>query len=121
MTDTGDFDTLTNVERLRFNDVSVALDIHGNGGMAYRLYQAAFNRVPDIGGLGYQMHDLDTGHSLSWVAANFIASPEFQSTYGSVNDVQFITLLYQYVLHRAPDAGGLQFHLDEISQGQSRA
>jgi serralysin len=77
--------------------------------------------VPDTAGLKYQTNALDSGYSLSTVAGNFIASPEFQRTYGNVSDTQFITLLYQNVLHRAPDAGGLQYHLNEIATGQSRA
>lgn len=112
---------VTNVERLKFSDGYVSLDINGDGGMAYRLYQAAFNRHPDIGGLGYQTNALDNGLTIAQVAGNFIASPEFQATYGSVDNTQFITLLYQNVLHRAPDSGGLQFHMDEFASGQSRA
>jgi hypothetical protein len=112
---------VTNVDRLQFSDGFVALDISADAGQAYRLYQAAFNRKPDVGGLGYQTNALDNGLSLSQVAANFIASPEFQATYGSVDNRQFITLLYQNVLHRAPDEGGMQFHLDELASGQSRA
>ena len=107
-------DSLVSVERLQFSDGNVALDLDGNAGQAYRLYQAAFNRAPDLGGLGYQMHDLDTWLTLTQVASNFIASPEFQTTYGNVDDTQFLTLLYQNVLHRAPDDGGLQYHLDEM-------
>src|SRR5207253_4048283 len=113
--------TVTNVERLSFADAKVALDIGGDAGMAYRLYKAAFDRVPDIGGLGFQMKALDDGWSLSAVAANFIASPEFQSKYGNVDDTQFISLLYQNVLDRAPDDAGLQFHLGELASGQTRA
>ena len=114
-------DHLDRIERLQFADHYVALDVTGDAGQAYRLYQAAFSRLPDLGGLGYQMTALDSGLSLSQVAGNFIASPEFQRTYGNVDNTQFITLLYQNVLHRAPDAGGLQFHLNEIATGQSRA
>lgn len=115
-------DTLVDVERLAFADNKVAIDIDGDAGRAYRLYQAAFDRVPDLGGLGFQMNALDTGFTLEQVAGNFIASPEFQAKYGSaVDDTTFVTLLYQNVLHRAPDAGGLQFHLDELANGQTRA
>ncbi|HUR89187.1 MAG TPA: DUF4214 domain-containing protein [Ramlibacter sp.] len=114
-------DTLRNIERLDFADGHVALDIDGNAGKAYRLYQAAFDRKPDLGGLGYQMHDLDIGVSLEQVASNFIASPEFQAKYGNVDNTQFLTLLYNNVLDRTPDAGGLQFHLEEFAQGQTRA
>ncbi|TFV95243.1 VCBS repeat-containing protein, partial [Oxalobacteraceae bacterium OM1] len=38
----GVHDMLTGVERVRFSDTAVALDIDGNAGQAYRLYQAAF-------------------------------------------------------------------------------
>lgn len=114
-------DVLTNVERIAFADYGVAFDIDGAAGQAYRLYKAAFDRVPDLPGLGYQMNALDQGYSLAQVASAFIASPEFQSTYGNVDNTQFITLLYRNVLDRAPDAGGLQFHLDEIAHGESRA
>jgi serralysin len=116
-------DTLVNVERLTFADAKVAIDtgVLDHGGEAYRLYQAAFNRVPDIGGLGFQINALDSGLSLEQVAGNFIASPEFQTTYGSaIDNTAFLTLLYQNVLHRAPDPGGLQFHLDEMAAGQTR-
>lgn len=114
-------DVLRNVERVRFADFGIAYDVNGSAGEAYRLYQAAFNRQPDLGGLGYQMYALDMGYTLSQVAANFLASPEFQSKYGSLDNQQFITLLYQNVLHRAPDQEGFDFHLQEFEQGQTRA
>jgi serralysin len=115
-------DALVSVERLEFSDYGVAFDIQGTAGQAYRLYQAAFARPPDLSGLGYQINALESGLSLIQVGSNFIASPEFQAKYGNVDDTQFLTLLYQNVLHRAPDEGGLQYHLDEMHvQGQSRA
>ena len=110
-------DTLLRVERLQFADVKVAIDIDGMGGQAYRLYQAAFNRKPDQGGLGFQINVLDTGVNIAQVAQNFINSPEFSITYGRLNDTQFVTQLYANVLHRAPDAGGLAFHTNNIATG----
>jgi serralysin len=114
-------DSYTNVFRFHFDNVSEAYDIDGHAGQAYRLYKAAFNRTPDLGGMGYQMHALDGGMSLSRVAGNFIASPEFQSRYGNLDNTQFISLLYQNVLNRAADPSGLQFHLDELAHGETRA
>lgn len=114
-------DTLANVERLQFADQWLALDIAGNAGSAYRLYKAAFDRLPDLPGLGYQMNALDTGLTLTQVAANFIASPEFQTTYGNVTDAQFVTLLYQNVLDRAPEPEGLDYHVARLANGASRA
>ena len=110
-------DTLVNIERLQFADTRVAIDINGNGGMAYRLYQAAFNRTPDQGGLGFQMKALDDGLNIAQVAANFIASPEFTATYGALDNTKFVTQLYANVLHRAPDASGLAFHVGNLSTG----
>lgn len=114
-------DTLVDVERLLFDDAKLAMDVTGNGGMAYRLYQAAFDRVPDLPGLGYQMNALDTGLQLAQVAQNFINSPEFAVKYGGLSDVQFVTQLYANVLHRAPDAGGLSYHTGNLASGFTRA
>ena len=109
------------MERFEFTDTSLAFDTAGTAGQAYRLYQAAFNRTPDQGGLGFQVNALDKGTGLSGVAGNFIASPEFASTYGALNNTQFVTQLYQNVLHRGPDAGGLAFHVGNLDRGMSRA
>ena len=40
-------DNLIGVQRINFADKELAFDIDGNAGQAYRLYQAAFDRVPD--------------------------------------------------------------------------
>jgi hypothetical protein len=108
---------VTNVERLAFTDGFVGLDIQGDAGMAYRIYQAAFNRTPDIGGLGFWINAMDNGMGLEEVSANFIASVEFQATYGSLNNGQFVTQVYQNVLHRAPDPGGLAFWQNQLDSG----
>lgn len=113
-------DTLDSVERLILSDLRVALDVDGNGGMAYRLYRAAFDRAPDLPGLGFHIGSLDSGFSITQVAGNFIASPEFQTKYGALDNTQFVTQLYQNVLHRAPDAGGLAFHVANLNAGVPR-
>jgi hypothetical protein len=116
-------DTLSGIERVRFGDgYGIAFDVTGDAGQAYRLYKAAFDRAPDLPGLGFQMNDLDMGYSLAHVAQNFIDSPEFQSVYGpGLSDTDFITLLYRNVLGREPDQAGLQYHLNEFAQGDTRA
>jgi hypothetical protein len=115
-------DTLANVERLVFSDVRVALDVHGDGGIAYRLYQAAFDRAPDAAGLGFQIKALDDGWGIAAVAKNFIDSPEFSATYGSLNNDQFVTQLYHNVLNRDPDSAGLAYHVNDLNNnGLSRA
>lgn len=100
-------DTLANIERLVFADRTVALDIDGNAGQAYRVYQAAFNRAPDNAGLKYWIGQMDIGLSLLNVAAGFVGSDEFKGLYGAdPTNAQFVSKLYDNVLHRAPDAAG---------------
>jgi hypothetical protein len=118
----GGMDTLLHTERLAFADATIALDIDGNAGQAYRLYQAAFDRKPDLAGLGAQINGLDSGMTLLQISQNFINSAEFQQRYGAnpSNDA-FVTLLYANVLHRTPDAAGFAVQVNALNSGMSRA
>jgi hypothetical protein len=109
-------DTLTNVERIQFDDYSLAFDVNGYAGESYRLYQAALDRAPDPGGLGYYIRVLELCWQLHDIAGNFLQSPEFLATYGNTTDLQFVDLLYENVLHREGEAAGVQFHLDELEK-----
>jgi hypothetical protein len=112
---------IRNIERLMFLDQVVALDVDGIAGQAYRLYQAAFNRVPDQGGLGFWIGKMDHGVSLFDAANAFVGSAEFTALYGgALSDTAFAQTLYQNVLHRAPDAGGLDFWVHALQSGYSR-
>lgn len=111
-------DTLSNTERLVFGDTAMAYDIDGNAGMAYRLYQAAFNRAPDLPGLGYWINSLDVGYSMMNVASGFYNSDEFRALYGtSASNADILTHYYQNVLHRAPDADGFAWWLNVLDNG----
>jgi serralysin len=116
-------DALIHVERVEFSDATVALDIDGVGGQAYRLYQAAFNRTPDLDGLGFWIKYMDAGLSLNGAAAGFMASPEFTAAYpaGQTN-IGYIDQLYSNVLHRAGEQSGRDFWLNAMDvQHTSRA
>jgi len=100
--------TYLGVERLVFTNDMIALDVQGTAGQVYRLYKAAFDRVPDIGGLSAHVRAVDSGVSISADAATFLSSPEFALRYGSApTNEAFVTALYKNVLQRAPDAAGL--------------
>jgi hypothetical protein len=108
-------DTLSNVERLQFSDSTLALDISGNGGQVYRLYQAAFNRTPDAGGLGFWIKAMDSGATLESIAAEFIKSDESKAMYGTnPGNADFVDKLYHNVLHRAGDPGGFDFWVGQL-------
>lgn len=119
----GGSDLLTGVERLTFSDGAMALDTLGNAGSIYRLYSAMFNRAPDEAGIGFWIGVIDRGVSLTSVANGFVDSAEFNDLYGAnASNTTFLTALYNNVLHRAPDAAGLQFWVDSMTiNGATRA
>jgi hypothetical protein len=104
--------------RLRFADISVALDLEGSAGQAYRLYRAAFDRAPDPPGIGYWMGALDQGLELWKIAGSFMASAEFAARYGAgLADVDFVRQLYRNVLHREGEAGGIAYWTGVLQGG----
>ncbi len=123
-TASGEEDSLTNVERLKFTDKSMAFDITGNAGKAYRVYKAAFARDPqsgDMSGLGFWISRIDNGMDMVEVAARFIDSNEFRSLYGqSPTNAEFLTKVYTNVLGRTPDQGGYNWWLNELNTNPSK-
>ncbi|SFV07306.1 DUF4214 domain-containing protein [Pseudoduganella namucuonensis] len=112
-------DLLTGVERIRFSDLSWALDvgIDGDAGKVYRLYQAAFDRKPDAAGLGYWLSVTEFGSSMESVASSFTQSAEFRKLYGDTpTNAELVTRYYSNVLHRAPDAGGYAYWVDVLDR-----
>lgn len=117
-TELGTFDALTDIERLQFSDTMYALAGDDIAGQAYRIYQAAFNRSPDAAGIGFWIGAMDAGVSLESVAAGFVASAEFSAMYGSASgNGAIVGRLYQNVLHRAGEAGGLAFWTNALDSG----
>jgi len=116
--------TLANIERLWFEDTLVAFDVDGAAGQSYRLYEAAFDRAPDLGGVSYWTRALDVAEGdLTWLARGFLASEEFTDSFGeyqSLSNDAFIDLLYTNVLGREAEDGGATYWLDELEGGMAR-
>ena len=109
-------DTLLGIDRLWFADKHVALDVDGNAGDLYRLYQAAFDRKPDLAGLGYWIRALDNGADINVISSGFINAPEFNAMYGAAPSVDSVlTKFYQNVLHREPEKAGYEYWLDVVT------
>lgn len=122
VTHDGSTDTLTNIERIDFGPGSVlALDVKAgeNAGSAYRLYQAAFDRKPDISGLKFWINALDTGTGLQQIAQGFVNSDEFKTLNPGKDPTSIINNLYQHVLHRDADAPGEQYWKSAMAEGMS--
>jgi len=85
-----------------------------------RLYHTAFNREADNQGVGYWTSVLAKGEmSFLEVAESFMASEEFQGTYGELDNEAFIELLYLNVLKRDADEEGMAYWLEKLESGDS--
>ena len=111
---TGHVDVHSDVERLAFSDVSLALDTGGYVGQIWRLYQAAFHRDADAAGQGFCMKQMEGGASLVALANEFLASPEFLALYGNTTDAQFVTRLYENTLGREPSASEVDYQVNAL-------
>lgn len=95
-------------EAPRFQDISAPLA---------RLYFTYFLRIPDYEGLMYWTQKAKDGAPLQQISAAFALSEEFSARYGSLNNEQFVTLVYNNVLVRAPDASGKAYWLGLLNNG----
>ena len=112
---------VANLQHIFFADGAGDVDRTGTLENVTRLYQAAFNRAPDLAGLDYNRDLVDADRvPLATLAASFANSPEFMSLYGSPDNAGFVRQMYQNVLHRAPDGAGLQVWLNYLGAGASQ-
>jgi len=84
----------------------LSAEFGGNISPVTRLYFAYFLRIPDYDGLMYWIGQYTAGLSLNQISEAFAQSQEFIDTYGSLNNSEFIDLIYWNVLERAPEPAG---------------
>ena len=135
-------DTLSNIERLQFADVTLTLDAAGAAtdaqtaaytDLAQKFYIAYFGRPADPTGLANMVSQLAAADAPSTSTEAFVdaygstptvkaiidsfgASTESAQLYnGDVST--FVTDLYQHILGRAPDAAGAAFWIGAIESG----
>lgn len=114
-------DTFRNIEQIDFADGRMVFNLSDPAAAVVRLYNAGLDRSPEQAGLNFYIADLQTGGSLSTIATNFLASPEFQTRFGTnLSNEQYIDRLYENVLDRDPSASEVQFYVNAINQGTSR-
>jgi len=132
----GDIDSLTGISTIEFDNRTVSVSnyiqatfdqvegIDHVSGTIFRLYNAAFSRLPDPTGLKNWINANASGEfTRRETADRFVASQEFENRYGSnVGDSTYVTLLYNNVLERDPDTGGLANYTGKLQSGEfSRA
>lgn len=86
------------------------------GGLA-RSYRAYFLRDPDQSGLNFWFAKVNAGWSTARVSDFFAQSSEFTNRYGALTNDEFVDLIYQNVLGRAGDQGGIDYWTDQLDRG----
>ena len=93
-------------------------EFSSNGLYVIKLYTAILNRDPDFNGWQYWFTALGNGTPSLNVLAAFLGSNEFQTTYGNIaSNTAFVILVYNNVLGRAPDSGGLSYWVGLLNAG----
>lgn len=121
----GGTNVLSGVERLVFEDVTLAFDVDAAPGKAYRLYEALLGRAPDRDGISFWVEALDKNPGgLQSVVNGFLSSPEFTARAGNTAQLDsgaYVDMLYQQIFNRPADAQGRAFWRDALENGLSRA
>jgi hypothetical protein len=86
-----------------------------------RLYSAYFLRAPDAGGLAYWTDIIRTRRAdLGHIATLFADSNEFRHRYANLDNRGFVYLVYNNVMARQPDTGGLNYWTNLLNAGHPR-
>ncbi len=96
------------------------IDDPGVTDSVYRLYISVFDREPDAKGFEYWVDQYTSGMKLDDIAMYFVASAEWERTYGDVDDETYVQVLYSNVLKRNPDLKGGSYWLGELKAGLNR-
>jgi len=114
-----DVTTLKNVQYVQLNDnkAVIATDSKSDAAIAV-LYETLFDRTADAEGLAYWMKSSDAGSSNAGIANLFVSIGG--TAFSSLNDSQFVDLLYQNTFNRSADQAGKDYWLGQLASGHSR-
>ncbi len=105
-------------ETLTFEQVAAIDELTAPHADVLRLYWAFFDRPPDAGGALYWLEQFEQCVRIDDIVESFSLSAEFGATYGPVDDLAFMDLIYRNVLDRAPDTDGLGYWLGLLTTGR---
>ncbi len=112
-----------------FHNVSAISDIKGtfdqvtglntDDAKMFRLYNAAFKRLPDADGLKYWIGNFSSGiDDERAVSSSFLDSAEFKERYGNnITHETYVQKLYLNVLNRELDQGGYDYWVGNLNNG----
>jgi hypothetical protein len=124
---------ISQVEKIQFGDLTLdttsltktASLSHSSIVDLVELYIASFNRAPDSVGLDYWgsryydgLNKIENGMSLEQIAKSFFTQKETIAAYPSnMATKDFVTTVYNNVLSRGPDSGGLNYWVGQLDKG----
>lgn len=115
-------DSLANVERLYFSNISVALDTQagGNANNAALALRAILgpSAMHDPSLAGIALWAMDIGMSVGDLVAAAIGTPQFLALAGSRSNADFVRAVYQNVVGVAPGAADLAYFAGLLDSGQ---
>ncbi len=112
-----------------FRDISAIVDIKGtfdqvtglntDDAKMFRLYNASFKRLPDLGGLKYWIDKYSSSQNDGrTVASSFLGSAEFKQRYGdNLSNARFVETLYVNILGKNYDPDGYNYWLGQLNSG----
>ncbi len=108
-------DTLTSIERLKFSDKSIALDLDGNTGTTAKILGAVFGKesVSNKSYVGIGLNLLDTGWSYDNLAALALDAA------GAKTNDQIVSLLWTNVIGTKPTAADKQPFIALLENGMT--
>lgn len=114
---------IINAEQLQFGDAVV--DVANNGSLTTLagLYQTVLGRQADVGGIEFWADARTAGAGWGSIAVSFIGSSERLAGNAGFNGnaEHDVTLFFNALFHRAPDAEGLAFWSKALQNGASLA
>jgi hypothetical protein len=114
--DTEGVDTLSNVERLQFTDMNIALDIEGNAGQVAKILGAVFGgeQVGNKAYAGIGLNLLDQGV----VSFDRLMQLAIEAKLGvGASNAQVVDLLYRNLTKAAADSNAVGYWTHQIEQG----
>lgn len=113
-------DFLVEVEELRFIDGRRVTNPNDAVAQVYRVFEAGLDRAPDPIGLNFWAERVSAGTPLNAFADAVAQSAEFQARYGALDNTAFVQRLYQNVLGRTGEPGGVEAWVSALNAGSPR-
>ena len=86
--------------------------------MVVRLYEAYYQRPPDVAGYDYWVGRRLAGMTPDAMSAAFSGTPEFRTMYGTLTNRQFVDRVYLNVLKRSASSADLAYWAGELDAGR---